>query len=260
MIGRALRKAPDDRWQSMQEVHGALAGLRQKFESGILRRATLVPPGREAIRSLRLGLITFFVVFGIGGWLVLLRARTRQPRRRDAASDAVRSARAAAAPTSHRRWRRRRSREIEGAADESERAGTGGRQSAGRGDHRADSCVQDEIRSFEGGHDSTHEGRRVTGSDRSDAAPVGRDGLPPAAPRAGAARLAPVLGGIPFEITLMQEVPIDPVPGTALHFQAAKDVHAGGAVIIAKGAAVTGRCWNAARSTFLATAGSPPFD
>jgi hypothetical protein len=40
---------------------------------------------------------------------------------------------------------------------------------------------------------------------------------------------------------LTEEVPLDPVPGTLLHFRASKDVLVGGAVVIAKGAAVTGR-------------------
>src|SRR5882757_3359003 len=33
-VARALRKDPAQRWQSMEEVHGLLAGLRQKYESG----------------------------------------------------------------------------------------------------------------------------------------------------------------------------------------------------------------------------------
>ncbi|MCU1235798.1 MAG: serine/threonine protein kinase, partial [Candidatus Solibacter sp.] len=79
IIGRALRKAPGDRWQSMQEVHGVLGGLRQKFESGILYGTKVVPPPAKKIsRNMQLGLITFVVVFGIGGWLVLIK-RTQRP-------------------------------------------------------------------------------------------------------------------------------------------------------------------------------------
>ena len=68
----------------------------------------------------------------------------------------------------------------------------------------------------------------------------------PAAPtrrlrfRAADTRLVPLLGGVPFEITLMEDVPNDPAEGLPLHFQAAKDYHVDGAVVIAKGAAVTG--------------------
>ncbi len=57
-------------------------------------------------------------------------------------------------------------------------------------------------------------------------------GLPSAAPevpppppvvRAADTRMVPVLGGVPFEITLIEEVPNDPAEGLPLHFQSAKD-------------------------------------
>jgi len=60
-----------------------------------------------------------------------------------------------------------------------------------------------------------------------------------AAPSA-AARTTPVAGGMPFEITLMEDVPNDPAEGLALRFQAAKDFQVDGVVVVAKGAAVTG--------------------
>jgi serine/threonine-protein kinase len=80
IIGRALRKAPGDRWQSMLEVHGVLAGLRQKFESGILYGTNVVPVKKSA-RTLMLGLIAFLFVFGLGGWFILIRRtqKTAQP-------------------------------------------------------------------------------------------------------------------------------------------------------------------------------------
>ena len=60
-----------------------------------------------------------------------------------------------------------------------------------------------------------------------------------AAPSA-AARTTPVAGGMPLEITLMEDVPNDPAEGLALRFQAAKDFQVDGVVVVAKGAAVTG--------------------
>jgi serine/threonine-protein kinase len=49
-----------------------------------------------------------------------------------------------------------------------------------------------------------------------------------------------VIGGVPFPITLMEDVPNDPADGLELHFHAAKDYEVDGAVAIAKGATVTG--------------------
>ena len=48
IIGRALRKDPEQRWQSMQEVHGALEDLRQKIDSGILSASRIVPPPQQS--------------------------------------------------------------------------------------------------------------------------------------------------------------------------------------------------------------------
>ena len=36
IVIRALRKDPAQRWQSMQQVHDLLLGMRQKYESGVL--------------------------------------------------------------------------------------------------------------------------------------------------------------------------------------------------------------------------------
>jgi hypothetical protein len=55
----------------------------------------------------------------------------------------------------------------------------------------------------------------------------------------GTRRVA-VIGGVPFQITLMEDVPNDPANGLELHFHAAKDYEVDGAVAIAKGATVTG--------------------
>ena len=57
----------------------------------------------------------------------------------------------------------------------------------------------------------------------------------------------------------MEAVPIDPVPGTPLHFQAAKDVRAGGSVVIAKGAAVTGEVLEPGKKNILGRGGKPAF-
>jgi len=80
----------------------------------------------------------------------------------------------------------------------------------------------------------------------------------PAAP-AAATRTVPVLGGVPFEITLMEDVPNDPAEGLALHFQAAKEYQVNGAVAIAKGAAVTGDMLPLGKKDILRRGGKPMF-
>jgi len=67
IVVRSLRKDPAQRWQSMQDVHGILAGLRQKYESGVLYP---VAPGRKKRSALALGAAAFAIVLAIGGaWI-----------------------------------------------------------------------------------------------------------------------------------------------------------------------------------------------
>ncbi|MGD0774754.1 MAG: protein kinase [Candidatus Solibacter sp.] len=75
-----------------------------------------------------------------------------------------------------------------------------------------------------------------------------------------AARTVLVPGGGPFEITLVEDVPLDPAQGLALHFQAAKDYQVDGVVVIAKGAAVTGEvALPASKKGILRRGGKPMF-
>ena len=83
--------------------------------------------------------------------------------------------------------------------------------------------------------------------------------VPAAAVAAADTRMVPLLGGVPFEITLMEEVPNDPAQGLALHFQAAKDYRVDGAVVIAKGAAVTGEVIGTGKKGILRRGGKPMF-
>ena len=53
--------------------------------------------------------------------------------------------------------------------------------------------------------------------------------------------------GMPFSITLAEDIPQNAEEGTPLHFTVAKDVRVGDLVVIAKGAAVTGAIAQAAR-------------
>ncbi|MCX6631928.1 MAG: hypothetical protein NTW28_30335 [Candidatus Solibacter sp.] len=68
-----------------------------------------------------------------------------------------------------------------------------------------------------------------------------------------------LVDSVPFEITLMEDVPNDPAEGLALHFEAAKDYQVDGAVVIAKGAAVTGEVLAAGKKNILRRGGKPMF-
>ncbi len=290
IIGRSLRKAPSARWQSMQEVHGLLVSLRQKFESGILYGAKMPPPakGLNHSRNFKLGLI---IAFG------------RLRNRRMAGHLLRRSQRTPAAPivvvtppppvpsTSEPGVPAGAITPVPEASDkpsplaEPPKPLSAAKAAASKSDGPLtnqsiielaaakvpEAVILGQIRASKTRFDLSNAGiiqlsrGGVTASvieamrHPASAAPTATavepvpspvaapSSLAPAAepaaatPSLRATQQVPVLGGVGFEIVLTQEVPADPVPGTLLHFRASKDVLAGGAVVIAKGAAVTGR-------------------
>jgi serine/threonine-protein kinase len=73
VIGRALRKDPAQRWQSMQEVYGVLAALRQRYESGILDATQILPPRKKKSVLLPAVAVAAITVLGVSGWWVASR-------------------------------------------------------------------------------------------------------------------------------------------------------------------------------------------
>jgi len=75
-----------------------------------------------------------------------------------------------------------------------------------------------------------------TGPSVAEAKPA----VPVPVPAAAPTRSVPVPDGTPFTVTLVDDIPADADEGLPLHFVASADLKAGGAVVIAKGAQVTG--------------------
>jgi serine/threonine protein kinase len=95
VIGRALRKDPADRWQSMEEIFQVLAALKQKFDSGILTH-TLTTPSRSThqvgVRSSRSFWIAaaataaLLIALMSGAWWILRTSRPVAPKQAVAAA------------------------------------------------------------------------------------------------------------------------------------------------------------------------------
>ncbi len=70
IIRRALRKDPAERWQTTQEMHAVLAGLRQRFESGILQAAAVLPPPPSKKKPVPWAAVALgaLAIVGVGGW------------------------------------------------------------------------------------------------------------------------------------------------------------------------------------------------
>jgi serine/threonine protein kinase len=80
VVVRALRKDPAQRWQSMDTVHGTLAGLRQKYESGVLYTTQTVSPVRKKRSAMVGAMAACGIVAAIGaGLLVSHRSKPEPP-------------------------------------------------------------------------------------------------------------------------------------------------------------------------------------
>ncbi len=79
--------------------------------------------------------------------------------------------------------------------------------------------------------------------------------VPVPVPVAAPTRSVPVPDGTPFSITLVDDIPADAEEGTTLRFIATQDLKAGGAVVIAKGATITGAIFEGKKKKVLGIGG-----
>jgi serine/threonine-protein kinase len=287
IIGLALRKDPKDRWQSMQVMYTVLAAQKAKFDSGVLSSSGFVPPAsrpasqppwrppsqppaqvplepprrRRGNKWIWIAIGLSFAYWGTCG-RPSRNVRVRTPKVEIPGLSIEASPPAPAAPSAS-----------DARAPEKKASSILTNQSIIEmvGAEVPEAVIIGHIRASKTRFDLSTEGiitlskndvppavieamRNPTGN-RSVAAPT----VPAPTLPAADTRLVPLLGGVPFEITLMDEVPNDPEPGTALRFQVAKDYRVDGAVAIARGAAVTGEIIGAGKKNILGRGGKPAF-
>jgi serine/threonine-protein kinase len=272
VIGRALRKDPADRWQSMEEAFQVLAALKQKFDSGILTHTQFAPaqatPAANAGRSWRrkpmlVGtVIALAVLAEAAGWRWLARRKPAAPPRLAAESQAP----AASAPSTPARAAILTNQDVI--------AMVKGQLSPSliisqirASETKFDLSTAEVIRlAKEGVPEKVIEAMRnpkaAGGSDLPSPfappekpspalAPAQPAAPPPSVPAApppagsldpGVVALRPVtvIGGVPLSITLLADVPAGAEPGTPLRFQVTQDYRVNGTVVIAQGAPATG--------------------
>jgi serine/threonine-protein kinase len=267
IITLALRKDPKDRWQSTQVMYTVLAAQKAKFDSGAFSNSGLVPPlgrppsqpprppsqapapppaqepvGRPRRRHSKWIWVALILSFLY--WRACLRSEKVRVTEHGVEIPGLSLDTSPAPPATPNA--------PDAAVAEKKAPGTLTNQSIVEMVEAEvpEAVIIGHIRASKTKFDlSTKEIIKLSKADvpaavidamRNPAAP----GKPAAAPAPSApspaARTVPVAGGVPFEITLVEDVPLDPADGLALHFQAAKDYQVDGVVAIAKGAAVTG--------------------
>ena len=270
VITRCLRKDPDARWQSMQEVHTALSGLKNQSDSGVLYKVQIPaakPRASKAVPMVVAGVL-LLAAAGAAGWWWMTQ---RKPAAAAVPPPVVTTA---AVPEP---------------VKPSPTAASGILTNDGVLEmvqaKVPDSLIIKQIRASKTSFDlSTSEIIRLTRAGVPEsvieamrgpkAAPV-TAAVPAAVPtkpgttptpvpprtaagnHAPAAALTPVAvaDGMPFRIILTEDIPTDVEPGKSLQFTVADGLKVGDALVIAKGATVTGVIAEAAKKKFLGMGG-----
>jgi predicted Ser/Thr protein kinase len=247
LVHRALRKDPDQRWQSMGEVHGQLAALKQRSDSAALSVTPPVAAGIEP-RIIRLALAGVFlailVVAGAWWWM------NRSTAARLAAPPASGKAAAHAPPSETKPSPLADAALTNDGVLEMVQAKV------------STPLIIGQIQSSKTKFDlSTAEIIRLTKAGVPDTViQAMRDpaGANPAEANGGpqAVRIA---GGTPLATTLLEDVPADAPQGLGLRFQIRQDLQIDGAVVVAKGAIVTGEIVEKSKRKFLIRSVKPTY-
>jgi serine/threonine-protein kinase len=254
IVYHALRKDPAQRFQSMQDMYAELAGLKQRLDSGVHLRPDLpAPAARPGPAPKPLRKPTFLIVAAmvallgmasVIGWRWLSGSHSTTPAQKqttasEPASPSALKPSALSPPIL----------DNQAILDMLE-------------NHVPESVILAHIHSSTANFKlTTPEIIRLTKAGASEAVMHAmRDptGAAPVQPQAQTHALQ-LVGGLPFEIVLTQDVAPDCEPGQRLNFRASQDVTEGGVVVIAKGAAVTGVIVDAAKRKFLIHTSRPTF-
>lgn len=253
IVGRALRKEPGQRWQSMREMQAALAELRQKLESGVIYDSQVlspapVPAARKSISRAALLWIAAGLLASAAGWYWWQHPADVAPPQRAASKVDVEPTSAPTSPSTSALTNVLTNQDVIEMV---------------RGKVPV-SVIISQIRASKTRFLLTTQ-EVITLSQNGVPGPVieamREPGSPPVAKAEARGRTytVQVLAGLPFPITLMEDVMPDAQPGLALRFQAARDFLIGQALVIAKGAAVSGEIVSAGKKNILGRTGKPMF-
>jgi serine/threonine-protein kinase len=237
IITRCLKKDPDQRWQTMHEVRMALEALRKQSDSGVLYKTQPAPPPVPAPAPVAAlapaaakkgssgALVAIFVVLGVlvllgvagaGAWWWTTQRKAPPPAQVSRVITETPPASAApAAPA--------QTPPPEAAAPP-----------------------------------PSSEPAASTPVSPAKRAPVAQAGAQPAvkkpaAPARPVHRTTPVAvaDGLPFRITLAEDIPADAQDDRSVRFTATEGLRVGDAIVIAQGASVTGAIADAGKKKFL---------
>jgi predicted Ser/Thr protein kinase len=250
IVHRAIRKDPADRWQTMSEVHAELAALKQRLDSGVLSAVNVVklPPATRAKKTrgialtLAAGAALLLIALAAGAWFL-----TKHKNAVPAPATAATTPEVKPSPLADAILTNNGVLEMVEAKVSTP-------------------VIISQIQSSKTKFDlSTVEIIRLTKAGVPDA--VLQAMRNPEAATAAASTTAPeriaqtvhIPDGTALPISLLEDVPADADEGLPLRFQVSHDVRVGDAVVIAKGAAVTGEIVERSRKKFIVKNAKPTF-
>lgn len=290
IIARCLYKDPDKRWQSMKEVNATLTALKRQSDSGVLyNRSTIapLPPKGKPSKALVIGVVAAIVVAaGAGGWLLL------RPHPAPAPTAAAVPATPPPADTRPSPLPTAPSTPAPSAAP-SDTPITNDSILEMVKEKVPDSVILSQIRTSKTQFNlSSGEVIRLSKGgvsaplieamrnpkatapavgDPSASTPATAASTPPAAnpnpaeppapppPSSAAVTSVNVVDGLPFKMTLTEDIPASADEGLALRFTVAEDVRVNDAVVLPRGAAVIGAIAEAGKKKMLGMGGKMTF-
>jgi Protein kinase domain len=253
IIHRALRKDPAERWQSMDEVHDQLAALKRRLESGVLD-AVKMTPAASAKKKPAIVLILaaagtlLLVVLAAGAW-VLTKHNPARPAAAPIAANSTAAGEIKPSPLADAILTNDDVLEMVQAKVSAPLIISHIQASK----TKFNLSTAEIIRLTKAGVPDT-----VIQTMRNPAAASATSAASTAAP-GQAAQTVHIAGGTPVSISLLEDVPADVESGKPLRFQVDSDVRIDGAVVIAKGALVTGEIVEKSRKKFLIKTAKPTF-
>jgi serine/threonine-protein kinase len=246
LVHRALRKDPEQRWQSMGEMHAQLVALKQRLDSAVLS----VTPPLPAINKPRIwrlalaGASLAILVVAAGWWWMNHNA-----------------ARLAALPASGKAAARTAPSEIK-PSPLADAVLTNDGVLAMVQAKVSTPLIIDQIQSSKTQFNlSTAEIIRLTKAGVPDTviqAMRNPAGANPAAAN-GAVQTVLIPAGTRVATTLLDDIPVDSPQGLGLRFRTRQDLEIDGAVVVAKGAIVTGEIVEKSKKKFLIHSVKPTY-
>lgn len=276
IVERCLRKAPEARWQSMREVEEQLSALKQKSDSGRLTESE-IPPVQPRSRKpwALLAVALALVAVGSAAWWRLAHGNAPSriapavtlpaPAPAGAAQTVAAPTPPAPTPIDSRLTNDSILEMVQAKAPVSvilshiHSSKTNFTLATPEVIRLVKAGVPEVV--IEAMRDPKHAGQppAVTSSPSPASAPAAPPAIAEKGPQATVqAPSAPVpaaqvraADGLPFKILLDEDIPLDAEPDLSLHFTAGSDLRIGGAVIVLKGASVTGAIVDAGKKKFL---------